>query len=71
MCIGDDPFARALPYLIATIIFGLITATLYTIPKLKNWNTKYARFAKKIMLLITLALLSLTLFQFGTRFKCM
>ncbi len=60
MCIGDDPVARAMPYIISSIISLIVTILLFTLPIIKRWNSKYSLIAKIIMSLITIILLYLT-----------
>jgi heme/copper-type cytochrome/quinol oxidase subunit 4 len=70
MCIGDDPVARAMPYLISGIISVVITLLLFTIPFVKKWNPKYTKLAKIVLIIISVILLFLAFVQYTTRYKC-
>ena len=70
MCIGDDPVARAMPYLISGIISVIITVLIYTLPFVKKWNPKYVKIAKIVLIIISIILLFLTFMQYNIRYKC-
>ncbi len=70
MCIGDDPVARAMPFIIAGIISVIITVLLYALPIVKKWKPKYVNIAKIVMIIISLFLLFLIYLQFTLRVKC-
>lgn len=60
MCIVSDSIARAMPYIISSIISLIITILLFTLPIIKRLNSKYSITAKIIMSLITIILLYLS-----------
>ncbi|VVB95137.1 Uncharacterised protein [uncultured archaeon] len=68
MCIGDDPVARTLPYLISGIIFVMLTLLLYIPQLIKDWNPRYVKFSKIVLLLISVILLSSAVVQYTLRY---
>ncbi|VVB95135.1 Uncharacterised protein [uncultured archaeon] len=70
MCIGDDPVARTLPYLVSGIIFVMLTLLLYIPQFIKNWNLRHVKFSRVVLLLISVILLYSSIVQYTLRYKC-
>jgi len=72
MCIGDNPVARATPYLIWAIAFLIVTIFIHTLPIMKRLAKKHKFiFVVKIIGIIMSIILLLSAYsQYITRANC-
>jgi hypothetical protein len=70
MCIGDDPLARATPYLIIGVVSLGCVIVLHLLPVGRRMFPKNARAMKLALLAISLVALAAAYLESIPRFKC-
>ena len=70
MCIGDDPVARAMPYLIGGMIFLALAVLAYFLDSTEELNAKSGKVQKIILIVLSIISFSMALLQYTINYKC-
>ena len=71
MCIGDNPVARMMPFLIAGIVFAILTSLIYVLPLFAKLGSKSVKILRIVFIVISVILLLLALFEYSIRLQCL